>query len=87
MIGYAMRTVTGKNVSLDKVIKRSVICLLGIATIRTMRVSVDGPTSGNTIPLIFDFSEDGFGEAPCPQLNRATHKHTILDDIHIYRID
>jgi hypothetical protein len=49
MVGYSMRTVADKNVSLDKVIKRSVICVLGIATIRAMRVGVDVPTSGNTI--------------------------------------
>jgi hypothetical protein len=46
MVGYSMRA--DKNVSPDKVIKRSVICLLGIAMIRTMSVGVDGPTSGNT---------------------------------------
>jgi len=40
---------TDKNVSLDEVIKRSAICPLSIATIRTTRVGVDGPTSGNTI--------------------------------------
>jgi hypothetical protein len=49
MVGYSMRTVTNKNVSLDKVIERSAICPLDIAMIRTMRVRVDKLTDGKTI--------------------------------------
>jgi hypothetical protein len=49
MVAYSMRTVTDQNVSLDTVIKRSAICPLGIATIRTMRVRADKLTYGKTI--------------------------------------
>jgi hypothetical protein len=42
MVVYSMRTITDKNISLGKMLKRNVICLLGIATIRTISVGVDG---------------------------------------------